>query len=220
MPTPTIDLKPFKGLITTWFHDGLTSEDIAKKLTNEHNTRCAPRTIKRRLAEWGTTKRKRIQETAALRLKIASMFYMNFPDDIIVRALNEEGYQIGLTTVARIRKAQGCKRRMTAWERVEANSELWNIVQEELDKGEIEGYGKELLQKYFRTRGLNTTRYFLSSYTIIFNANSLIEILSFQLSNSLTQVAYNVVRMTLTAREESILFQDQISFGLLMDMIS
>jgi hypothetical protein len=41
----------------------------------------------------------------ALRLKIASMFYMNFPNDIIVRALNEEGYQIGKTTVVRIWKA-------------------------------------------------------------------------------------------------------------------
>jgi hypothetical protein len=34
MPTPTADLQLFKGLITTWFHDDMTSEDIAKKLTN------------------------------------------------------------------------------------------------------------------------------------------------------------------------------------------
>jgi hypothetical protein len=99
----------------------------------------------------------RIQETTALRLKIASMFYMNFPNDIIVRALNEEGHRIRKTTVARIQKAQGCKRWMTAWEREEANLELWNIVKEELDKGTIKGYRKELLQKYFRTKGLNTT---------------------------------------------------------------
>ena len=102
----------------------------------------------------------RIQETAALRLKIASMFYMNFPDDIIVHALNEEGYRIGKTTVVRIRKAQGCKRWMTAWEREEANLALWNIIKEELDKGTIKGYKKELLQKYFCTKGLNTTQYY------------------------------------------------------------
>jgi hypothetical protein len=46
MPRPTLDLQPFKGLITTWFHDGLTSEDIAKKLTDKYS---ATRTIKRRL---------------------------------------------------------------------------------------------------------------------------------------------------------------------------
>jgi hypothetical protein len=159
MPKPQINLQPFKGLITTWFNDDISSDDIAKRLADEHSIVCTARTIERRLKEWGVTKRVRIQETAGLRLKIASMYYMNFSDDIIVRALNEEGYQIGKTSVVRIRKAQGCKRWMTAWEREEANSELWSIVKEELDKGTIEGYGKELLQKYFHMKGLNTTRY-------------------------------------------------------------
>src|SRR5437588_10439040 len=135
MPTPTIDLKHFQGLIATWVNNDISVENIAKRLKDEHDIICTARTIRRRLKEWGITKRIRIQETVGLRLKIASMFYMNFPDDIIVRALNEEGYQIGKTTVVRIRKAQGCKRRMTAWERVEANLELWDIVKEELDKG-------------------------------------------------------------------------------------
>ena len=57
MPRPTLNLQPFKGLITTWFHDGLTSEDIAKKLTDEYNTPCATRTIKCRLSEQSTAKR-------------------------------------------------------------------------------------------------------------------------------------------------------------------
>jgi hypothetical protein len=162
MPRPTLDLQPFKGLITTWFHDGLSSEDIAKKLTNEYNTPCATRTIKCHLSEWGTTKRVRVKETAALRIQIANMFYMNFPDHIIIRSLQQEGYTIGKTTVERIRKAQGCKRRMTVWERVEADKKLWDIVKEELDKGTIEGYGKELLQKYFRTKGHATSWYIYS----------------------------------------------------------
>jgi hypothetical protein len=32
MPTPTIDLQPCKGVITNWFHDNFTANDIAKKL--------------------------------------------------------------------------------------------------------------------------------------------------------------------------------------------
>ena len=99
MPTPMIDLKPFQGLITTWFKDDISSDNIAKRLADEHNIICTSHTIERCLKEWGITKRIRVKETAALRLKIASMFYMNFPDDIIVRALNKEGYQIGKTTV-------------------------------------------------------------------------------------------------------------------------
>jgi hypothetical protein len=45
------------------------------------------------------------------------------------------------------------------WEQAEADSKLWEIVQAELDKGEIEGYGKELLVKYFCTKGVNTSWY-------------------------------------------------------------
>jgi len=43
------------------------------------------------------------------------------------------------------------------WEQAEADSKLWEIVQAELDKGEIEGYSKELLIKYFCTKGVNTS---------------------------------------------------------------
>jgi hypothetical protein len=41
------------------------------------------------------------------------MFYINFPDDIIVRALNEEGCSIGKRAVVQIRKAQGCKQKLS-----------------------------------------------------------------------------------------------------------
>jgi hypothetical protein len=72
-----------------------------------------------------------VKETAALRIKIANMFYMNFSDDIIVRSLRQEGYTIRKTIVEHIRIAQGCKRRMTVWERAEADEKLWNIVKKE-----------------------------------------------------------------------------------------
>jgi hypothetical protein len=113
MPPPTIDLKPFQSLITTWFQDDISCDDIAKRLADEHNVVCTGRTIKRCLKEWKITKRACVVETVALRLKIASMFYINFPDDTIVRALNKEGCPIGKSAVVRIRKAQGCKRKLS-----------------------------------------------------------------------------------------------------------
>ena len=57
MPTPTIDLQPYKGVITNWFHENNTSADIAKKLAIDYDIICTARTIQRRLKEWGTTKR-------------------------------------------------------------------------------------------------------------------------------------------------------------------
>ena len=139
--------------------DDISCYDIAKRLADEHNIVCTGHMIKQHLKEWEITKQAHIVETVALCLKIAGMFYMNFPDDAIVHALNEEGCPIGKTTVIRIRKAQGCKRRLTIWERAEADLQLWEIIKKELDEGNIEGYGKELLYRYFHTKGVNTTWY-------------------------------------------------------------
>ena len=77
----------------------------------------------------------------------------------IVHALNEEGCPIGKTTVIWIWKAQGCKQWLTIWEQAEADLQLWEIIKKELDEGNIEGYGKELLYRYFHTKDVNTTLY-------------------------------------------------------------
>jgi hypothetical protein len=113
MLVPEINLNPFKDHIISWFHDDVSSKEIAERLANDHSIVCTDRTIERRLKTWGIKKQSRVLETVALRLKIVTMFYMNFPDSIIVRALNQEGYSIGFTQVVQIRKSQGCKQRLT-----------------------------------------------------------------------------------------------------------
>src|SRR5438477_4078035 len=71
MPKPLIDLGPYKGLITTWFQDDISCDDIAKRLADEHNIVCTGHMIKQHLKEWEITKRAHIVETVALHLKIA-----------------------------------------------------------------------------------------------------------------------------------------------------
>ena len=51
---------------------------------------------------------------------------------------------------------------MLVQEQAEADEKLWNIVKKELDKETIEGYRKELLQKYFCTKGYATSQYICS----------------------------------------------------------
>jgi hypothetical protein len=46
---PTIDLQPYKGVITSWFHKGLSASNISKRLLNEYNVVCTYRTIKQQL---------------------------------------------------------------------------------------------------------------------------------------------------------------------------
>jgi hypothetical protein len=87
MPKPTIDLQPYKGVITNWFHENVTTKDITKKLAINYNIVCTARTIRRRLNEWGATIRVRVKKTIVFCIKMANMFSTNFPDHIIVRSL-------------------------------------------------------------------------------------------------------------------------------------
>ena len=165
MPARTINLQAVRDVITGWYtEEDMTLSEISQRLKDDFEIECAVRTIKRRFQQWGVTKNVVTDTTPGLELKIASFFYMNYPDTMIVQALNKEGRQIGVAAVERIRRRIGCQRRLSTEQRLRANEALWDIVQRELDDGCIEGYGKELLYRYFCTIGLNTTRYVQISY--------------------------------------------------------
>jgi hypothetical protein len=51
MPKPQIDLKSFQGLITTWFNNGLSPNDITKHFAEEYSTICKAFTIEQPLKE-------------------------------------------------------------------------------------------------------------------------------------------------------------------------
>jgi hypothetical protein len=66
MPTPTINLQPYKSVITNWFYENITSQDIAKKLAIDYNIACTACTIQRQLKEYRTTKQVQVKETTVL----------------------------------------------------------------------------------------------------------------------------------------------------------
>jgi hypothetical protein len=51
MPRPTLDIQPYKGVITSWFHDSLSVSNISKQLLDECDIVCASRIIEQRLKE-------------------------------------------------------------------------------------------------------------------------------------------------------------------------
>jgi hypothetical protein len=66
----------------------MSLKEIMERLANDHSIVCTNRMIEQRFKIWGIRRRPRALETAALCLKITTMFYINFPNPSIVRALN------------------------------------------------------------------------------------------------------------------------------------
>jgi hypothetical protein len=157
----TIDLVPYKAQIITWFQDeNKTLDEITHLLRSTYEISATSRTIKRRLKDWGITKRTRVENTAVLRARIAYMFCMlGFTDNEMLHALKIEGYQIGRTSLVRIRREQRLWRRLSVFDRAAFEEQLREAIKEELDKGSIEGYGRRLLYDHFRTNGFIATRF-------------------------------------------------------------
>lgn len=166
MPAHVIQLNQFKDQILEWRTAKKNPKEIRHLLKEQYNFECTIRTIERRLQTWDSRVRIIVKETPALRLEIAALFQFQFDDATILRILQEKGFQIGLTSLVRIRLSLGLRRRLSVWERDEANEQLWSIVQAELDKGEIEGYGIRLLYTWFRTKGYDVARYSIKFFNI------------------------------------------------------
>jgi len=92
----SIDLEPYKAQIISWFQDeNMTANEISESLRSSYDLIVVPRTIQRRLKDWGITKRTRVENTAKLQARIVYMFYvLGFIDNEMFYALKIKGYQI------------------------------------------------------------------------------------------------------------------------------
>lgn len=160
MPRPTLDLDQFKEEIWHWvYSENCSSSVIARYVSGRLGKHVGARTIQSRLKLWKYNRRNMVEETTELRLSIAILFQKSYSDGHIVRNLHRShNILISQRQVANIRKRLGLVRRMTVYQRAEADLQLVELVKQELDKGTIEGYGKRLLEKWFRKQGYVTTR--------------------------------------------------------------
>ena len=163
-----IDLEPYKAQVITWFQDeNKTADEIVELLRSSYDKSTSPRTVQRRLKDWGITKRTRVENTAVLRARIGYMFcVLGFTDNEMLHALKHEGYRIEKTSLVRIRREQRLWRRLSLFDRAGLEEQLQEAIKEELDKGSIEGYGRGLLYTHFRTIGFIATRFEILFYLI------------------------------------------------------
>jgi hypothetical protein len=73
--------------------------------------------------------------------------------------LRRQGYQIGPGTLVRLRFELGLKRRIRSPEEIEqAERVVQDLVQQGIQSGAIDGYGKQYLYLHFRQLGMNVAR--------------------------------------------------------------
>jgi tRNA threonylcarbamoyladenosine modification (KEOPS) complex Pcc1 subunit len=160
MVRPRINLEPFKDVIVELRSEEYTAEQIAVFLQSEYNINVKSRTIGTRLQQWGIRRRIIASDTPELRASIAILFRLNCTDEEMLIELQESGINIEITQLARIRRDLGLVRRMTINQRKEVDSQLFELLTEEVKDGRIEGYGRRLLYTYFKTKGHSASRYF------------------------------------------------------------
>ncbi|KAI9777217.1 MAG: hypothetical protein M1816_004824, partial [Peltula sp. TS41687] len=79
-------------------------------------------------------------------------------DEAIKTVLEAEGYTLTKRGLVGIRKELGLKRRQSKDEQLLQEPKLESLIREELDKGNIGLYGRQMAHHYFRSQGLLASR--------------------------------------------------------------
>lgn len=160
MPRPSINLEPYKAEIISLFQNDNSSASITTILRTKYNLEVTDRTIKSRLQKWNIRKRNHaIVSDTILHARIQILFFQNgLEEKELLRALQDEGFEIAPRTLQRLRLRLGLQRRTNPIKAQQQTDEIIQGIQEELEKGTIEGYGKELLHRHFRGKGFIIAR--------------------------------------------------------------
>ncbi len=152
MPRNPIDLDAHKNTIISLYLQGHSVEDVRQHLFDQ-GVKVGDRTLRTRLNLWNISKKIHTDNTLGLRLRIAALFYQcAFKDEDILDVLRQEGFTIQPRALRRIRIKMGLVRRLPGRDREEADTKLLAVVEAELNKGRIEGFGRNHLYYHFRSQ--------------------------------------------------------------------
>ena len=157
MPRPSIDLEPFKAEIIHQFQNDISCAEIEEFLNVQHGIDVNQRTIYSRLRAWGISKRDRTaksDEVLHARIKVL-FFQVGLEEKDLLHVLRLEGFNIKPRTLRHVRYHLGLYRRTTKnplrlQQQVEV---IMKELERQIENGQIEGYGKELLYRHMRNQG-------------------------------------------------------------------
>jgi arginine repressor len=160
---PRIDLDPYKDEIIGLFNQKYTTEIICALMKQRHSLDLSDGTLSRRLREWGLRRlpSKRVDD-AALRERITSLVRDDLSDKEIAEILRREESFSGLSQskVSKTRRKMGLRLRTDDPQARQAqDAQIEEVIRQEIEKGEIEGYGRRLLHSHLRAKGHVFPRY-------------------------------------------------------------
>lgn len=135
MPVVTRNYEPYKDEILEMIRTKITIIEIVRILQSKYNIVVIERILKRYLNLQGINRRIKTEDSSCLRVQIAISFRLGYTDNKILQDLINEGYKIGKTTIARIRKSLGLVKRFIVGDRARLDEALFVILAREVDDG-------------------------------------------------------------------------------------
>lgn len=150
-----IDLSPYKDEIVDLFNQQETSEVICTKVAQRYSINISHSTPTRRLRDWGLRRLpSNTADNQALCDRIRFLVCDNLSDKEILPILHHEGFKVASITLKRLRQQLGLRLRTNdPRARALQEQQIKEVVQQEIQDGKIEGFGRGLLHTYLRQKG-------------------------------------------------------------------
>ena len=150
------DLSPWKQQIERWIEEKMPIDNMRSQLALT-GIRVGRTVFKEHLNAWGlqleAALRPHFQDSQALRDRLQHCFReLRASDKETVRILEAEGFVIGIRRVARLRKEMGLMKRLEGNNAIAMEAAATEALQNELDSGHVEDFGRGHLYTYMRSK--------------------------------------------------------------------
>ncbi|KAK6429026.1 hypothetical protein LTR95_014827 [Oleoguttula sp. CCFEE 5521] len=149
------DLEERRAWVERRIANSYQQSTILQELQQIFDIKISIRTLRRRLQSWEIQARRRpdVVDTPLLRARVAHCFFiLRASDESVCRILDRDGFVIGPTRMARMRKDMGLYKRVPSEHREVAEREMMEVLRRELQDGNMEDLGRRMLYEYMRMR--------------------------------------------------------------------
>jgi len=110
-----INIEPYRDELTEKYQSGMSFKDMVKWLKEDKQTKIEVRSLIRRFSDWNVSKRKvwitEADDQEKLKVAVHPLVLQKLDDDEIVERLKQQGFDVTLYHVCKLRKEMGLRRR-------------------------------------------------------------------------------------------------------------